>query len=75
METLQLGNTEVTDKGLSGLKELTRLKLLRLSSSRATKQGIEDLKRSLPNAEIDVRVKETSDEKRKPQADDGRREP
>ena len=52
IELLVLDYTDVTDGGLSHLKEMTNLKTLALASRRVTDAGAADLKRALPQLSI-----------------------
>ena len=52
IELLVLDSTDVTDAGLSHLKEMTGLKILALANSRVTDAGVADLKRALPQLSI-----------------------
>lgn len=49
LEALWLGKTNVTDKGLTYLKKLTKLTRLYLQGTQVTDAGIKELKKHLPN--------------------------
>jgi hypothetical protein len=49
---LSLKNTQVTDKGLTVLREWRQLKEVDLTGSRATNRGVADLQQALPGAKI-----------------------
>ena len=53
LEILSLDNTGVTDNGLSHLACLTRLKLLKVQRTAVTQQGVAELKRHIPNCQIE----------------------
>ena len=52
LEYLDLNYTAVTDAGLVHLYGLTRLKIVQFYGTQVTKQGIEELRKTLPNCEI-----------------------
>ena len=53
MQDIGLSGTQVTDAGLVHLKGLTALRWIELSGSKVTPEGIERLRKSLPNAQVD----------------------
>jgi hypothetical protein len=52
LQGLSLWNTQVTDAGLVHLEGLTGLQSLSLNGTKVTAAGVEQLKKSLPNAEV-----------------------
>ena len=50
---LELGNTKVTDAGLEHLRSLTGLERLHLDGTQVTDAGVNELKRALPNLEVE----------------------
>ncbi len=56
LESLRLDDTAITDAGLPDLKKLSgTLRLLGLSGTKVSPQGIEDLRRALPNVRIETK--------------------
>ena len=54
LEFLHLGSTAVSDAGLKHLEPLTALTDLRVTRTAVTAEGVEQLKRALPNAKIQL---------------------
>ena len=52
LKWLLLTGTKVSDPGMEHLKVLTELKALNLGNTHVTKEGIEELRKALPNCEI-----------------------
>lgn len=52
LETLDLGGTEVSDNGLKHLGALPKLQGLSLEYTNVTKAGVEQLRKALPNCDI-----------------------
>lgn len=50
---LNLGDTQITDEGLKEVAKLQRLMYFYLHSTKVTKRGMTELKKALPNCEID----------------------
>ena len=53
LDYLDLSDTQTTDAGLEHLKGLTRLKAVKLNRTHVTFQGIKELRKALPECEID----------------------
>ena len=53
LEELDLENTQITDEGLKEVAKLQRLMYFYLHSTKVTKKGMTELKKALPNCEID----------------------
>jgi hypothetical protein len=58
-----LGETRVTDAGLEHLKGLIGLEFLHLRNTNVTQEGVEELKKALPN--LIVRLDHASEGKKK----------
>ena len=53
LEWLNLSHTQITDKGLDHLKSLRNLRLLFLTGTHVTENGVRKLQSALPNCQID----------------------
>jgi hypothetical protein len=52
LESLGLGNTQVSDKGLKNLAGLTELRVLNVVNTRVSDEGVTRLRRELPDCII-----------------------
>ena len=50
---LILADTQITDEGLKEMAKLQKLKMLRIRGTKVTKAGVAELKKALPNCQID----------------------
>ena len=55
LEFLHLGSTAVSDAGLPDLEGLTSLKDLKVTRTAVTEKGVAELKKKLPNTEIQLK--------------------
>ena len=55
LEFLHLGSTAVSDAGMKHIEHLTTLKDLKVTRTAVTAAGIEQLKKSLPDTEIQLK--------------------
>jgi hypothetical protein len=53
LDSLDIRNTSVSDNGIAHLKQLHRLTLLRLSDSKISPEGVETIRKSLPNCKLE----------------------
>ncbi|MCX7425435.1 MAG: hypothetical protein NTW96_07400, partial [Planctomycetia bacterium] len=51
--SLELGDTELTDRALADLRGMTRLEYLGVSGTRMTSEGVKRLREALPTTRID----------------------
>ena len=53
LETLDIRGTRVSDNGIADLQRLSRLTLLRLKDSAISADGVEKIRKSLPNCKLE----------------------
>ncbi len=53
LQVLDVRNTAISDKAVAYIQQLPKLRLLRLSGSRITTEGVNEIRKSLPNCKFD----------------------